>query len=208
MSSKRIYLYPAWIRLWHLFNAICFLILVITGLSMHFGTAEGKNLIRFDLSVSLHNVAAIILTAGYAFYVTGNLVTKNGRYYGQWRKNMGPNLLKQARFYAFGIFRGEPHPFPVTEEQKFNPLQKFAYVLAMYVGMPLLIISGFGLLFPETIAYTVFGVSGLVLTDLLHIIMGFVLTLFLVIHLYTCTLGEKPGTLFKGIIKGYHEGHE
>jgi thiosulfate reductase cytochrome b subunit len=78
----------------------------------------------------------------------------------------------------------------------------------MYVGMPLLIISGIGLLFPEIIAYTVFGVSGLVLTDLLHIIMGFVFTLFLLIHLYTCTLGEKPGTLFKGIADGYHEVHE
>jgi len=175
---------------------------------MHFGTAEGKNLIRFDLSVALHNVAAIILTFGYAFYVTGNLVTRNGRHYTQRTGNMVPDLLKQARFYAFGIFRGESHPFPVTEEQKFNPLQKFAYVLAMYVGMPLIIISGLGLLFPETIAYTVFGVSGLVLTDLLHIVMGFILTLFLVIHLYTCTLGEKPGTLFRGIVKGYHESHE
>ena len=208
MSTRRIYLYPAWVRLWHTINALCFLILVLTGLSMHFGTAEGKNLIRFDISVTLHNVAAIIITISYLYFVTGNIVTRNGRYYKHWRKNMVTNLWKQARFYALGIFRDEPHPFPVSEEQKFNPLQKFAYVLAMYIGMPLLIISGLGLLFPETIAYTVFGVSGLFLTDLLHIVIGFVLTLFLVIHLYTCTLGEKPGTLFKGIIKGYHDVHE
>lgn len=208
MSTRRIYLYPAWVRLWHTINAICFLILILTGLSMHFGTAEGKNLIRFDISVTLHNVAAITITISYLCFVIGNIVTRNGRYYRHWRKDMGTNLWKQARFYALGLFRGEPHPFPVTEEQKFNPLQKFTYVLAMYLGMPLVIISGLGLLFPETIAYTVFGVSGLFLTDLLHIVVGFILTLFLVIHLYTCTLGEKPGTLFKGIANGYHDIHE
>jgi thiosulfate reductase cytochrome b subunit len=118
------------------------------------------------------------------------------------------DLMKQFRFYAGGIFKGEPHPFPVTEEQKFNPLQRFSYVLAMYVGMPLLIISGFGLLFPEIVIFQVFGISGLALTDLLHIIMGFVLSIFLVIHLYTCTLGDKPGTLFKSMITGYHEEEE
>ncbi len=208
MTTKRIYLYPKWVRLWHTINAICFILLLITGLSMHYATAEGGGFINFRASVGIHNVAAIIMTIGYAVFVMGNIVSSNGRHYKGWRKDLLPKLMKQARFYAIGMFRGEPHPFPVSEEQKFNPLQQFSYILAMYVGMPLLIISGIGLLFPEIIAYTVFGVSGLVLTDMLHIIMGFVLTLFLMIHLYTCTLGEKPGTLFRGIANGYHEVHE
>ena len=54
----------------------------------------------------------------------------------------------------------------------------------------------------------VFGISGLVFYDSLHIIVGFVLSLFLLVHIYTCTLGEKPGTLFKSMINGYHEEHE
>jgi thiosulfate reductase cytochrome b subunit len=95
-------------------------------------------------------------------------------------------------------------------ERKFNPLQKFAYIIVMYIGMPLLIISGIGLLFPETVLKMVFGISGLVLTDILHITTGFFLSVFLVVHIYTCTLGAKPSTLFWGMISGYHssEDHE
>lgn len=206
--TKRLYLYPIWVRLWHLLNAVSFILLVLTGISLHFVTSEGNSLIRFDISVAIHNVAAIILTFNYGYYVIGNIVSKNGKHYKNWRKNLVANLWKQFQFYAVGIFKKEPHPFPVTEDNKFNPLQKIAYVLAMYLGMPLLIISGLGLLFPETIAYAVFNVSGLVLTAMLHIVTGFILSLFLLIHLYTCTLGEKPLTLFKGIIKGYHDSHD
>ena len=50
----------------------------------------------------------------------------------------------------------------LTENRKFNPLQKVTYVLAMYVAVPLLIISGIGLLFPEITINGVLGVSGLI----------------------------------------------
>ena len=102
------------------------------------------------------------------------------------------------------MFREETHPFPVTMERKFNPLQKLTYVLAMYAGIPLLIISGIGLLFPEITIDKLFGVSGLVLTDILHITMGFLLSIFMIVHIYTCTLGEKPLSLFRGMITGFH----
>ena len=84
-------------------------------------------------------------------------------------------------------------------------LQKLTYVLAMYAGIPLLIISGIGLLFPEITINRVLGVSGLVLTDILHITMGFLLSIFMIVHIYTCTLGNKPFSLFRGMISGYHE---
>lgn len=207
MTTKRLYLYPIWVRLWHTVNALSFLLLVITGISLHFTTSEGNSLIRFDISVGIHNVAAIILSINFLIFIIGNIISKNGQHYKNWRKNLALNLWKQGRFYVFGIFKKEPHPFPVAADNKFNPLQKISYVMAMYFLMPLLIISGMGLLFPETIAYSVFGFSGLLLTDLLHITVGFILTLFLVIHLYTCTLGEKTGSLFKGMITGYHDSH-
>jgi thiosulfate reductase cytochrome b subunit len=34
--------------------------------------------------------------------------------------------------------------------------------------------------------------------------MGFFLSIFMIIHVYTCTLGSKPTSLFRGIITGYH----
>jgi thiosulfate reductase cytochrome b subunit len=132
------------------------------------------------------------------------LLTKNGRYYTIDKRSFFSDLFKQLKYYSWGMFKGEHHPFPVTEESKFNPLQKLSYVLAMYVAVPLLIISGIGLLFPEITITRFFGVSGLILTDILHITMGFFLSIFMVIHIYTCTLGAKPTSLFWGMISGFH----
>ena len=207
MASTRIYLYPIWIRLWHILNALLFLILIFTGILLRYA-AGAQGFIPFEVSVAVHNVSAVILTINYGIFVIGNMISGNGMYYRKWRKNILPKLWKQFRFYAIGVFKNEPHPFPITKKQKFNPLQKVAYVFAMYLGMPLLIISGLGLMFPEYVSNTIFNINGLVFYDLLHIVVGFVLSLFLLIHLYTCTLGDKPGTLFKSMINGYHEEHQ
>lgn len=207
--AKRLYLYPVWIRLWHLCNALLFLILILTGISMQFASVDGYLLLMsFQAAVTLHNVAAIILTVNYVVFVIGNKVTGNGKYYKIERKGFMGDLMRQGMFYAFGMFKKEEHPFPVTEENKFNPLQKISYVLAMYVGLPIIIITGLGLLFPEILIRQFFGVSGLLYTDILHITMGFILSVFLMIHIYTCTLGEKVGTLFMSMINGYHEHHD
>jgi formate dehydrogenase gamma subunit len=203
------YLYPIWIRLWHWFNAIMFIILIVTGLSMQYTDKEqAAYVVRFAIAVKWHNFAAMLLVINYIVFVTGNLLTRNGRYYRIRRENFIKDLLKQLKYYAWGMFRGEKHPFPVTEKSKFNPLQKFSYVLAMYVAVPLLIISGTGLLFPEITITKFFGVSGLILTDILHITMGFFLSIFMIIHIYTCTLGAKPASLFWGMISGYHRSEE
>ena len=37
---RRFYLSPLWLRLWHWLNALCFLVLIATGLSMHFSDLE------------------------------------------------------------------------------------------------------------------------------------------------------------------------
>lgn len=203
------YLYPKWIRVWHVLNAVLFLVLIITGLSMQYtGKENSSYVVSFAKAVKWHNFAAMILTVNYIIFVIGNLFTSNGRYYKIRKDNFMSDLVRQLKYYSMGMFKGEKHPFPVTEEQKFNPLQKFSYVLAMYLAIPLLIISGIGLLFPEITITRFLGVSGLILTDILHITMGFFLTVFMVIHIYTCTLGAKPTSLFWGMISGYHRSDD
>jgi thiosulfate reductase cytochrome b subunit len=199
------YLYPKWIRLWHVLNAVLFLILIVTGLSMQYTDKESASyVVGFAKAVKMHNFAAILLTINYTIFVIGNFLTPNGRYYRISKKNFLADMTKQLKYYSWGMFRGEKPPFPVIEERKFNPLQKISYVLAMYVALPLLIISGIGLFFPEITIKSFFGISGLILTDIMHITMGFFLSIFMIIHIYTCTLGSKPTSLFRGIITGYH----
>jgi len=199
------YLYPKWLRIWHVLNALLFITLIFTGVSMQYTDKEhAAFVVGFAKAVRIHNLAALLLTINYLIYVSGNFLTGNGKHYRVRRENFLSDLMKQLKFYAFGMFKGEKHPFPVTEESKFNPLQKLSYILAMYVALPLLIISGIGLLLPEITLNKFFGVSGLIYTDVLHITMGFFLSIFMVIHIYTCTLGARPTSLFWGMISGYH----
>jgi thiosulfate reductase cytochrome b subunit len=203
------YLYPKWTRIWHLINATMFIILIITGLSMQYTDKDNAAyVVGFAKAVKWHNFAAIVLVFNYIFFVTGNLLTSNGKYYRIKKKNFFSNMTIQFKYYSSGMFKGEKHPFPVTTDRKFNPLQKITYVLALYVALPLLIISGIGLLLPEITIKTIFGISGYILTDVLHITMGFLLSIFMVIHVYTCTLGATPTSLFRGIITGYHSPDE
>ncbi|HYW94537.1 MAG TPA: hypothetical protein VE870_03010, partial [Bacteroidales bacterium] len=77
----------------------------------------------------------------------------------------------------------------------------------MYLALPLLFISGWALLFPEFILKKLLGFSGIFLTAQLHIVMGFLVSVFLIIHLYVSTMGKSPVSNFKSIVSGWQEIH-
>lgn len=74
----------------------------------------------------------------------------------------------------------------------------------MYLAVPILIASGFALLFPEIIVEEIYNVSGVLLTAIVHSAMGFFVSIFLVIHLYVASIGKSPLENFKSIINGWH----
>ena len=206
---SKIYLYPGFIRLWHMLNAILMLVLILTGLSMQYSSRD-SSLISFPVSVQLHNISGIALTASYLIFFIGNIISGNRKHYRlEWR-GLKKRMSIQLRYYLSGYFKKQSPPFPVSSESKFNPLQAVTYVMAMYIGLPLVVITGFGLLFPETVLEGIFGLNGFVLTDLIHVIMGFLLSIFMIIHIYLCTMGVHPGCNFKSILTGWHntEGHD
>jgi thiosulfate reductase cytochrome b subunit len=200
--AKLSYHYPLIIRIWHGLNALLILLLIATGISMYYVDPD-RRLIEFSLAVQMHNISGILLSFSYLIFFIGNIITGNRKYYKMPLKGIGERLIKQSRYYAFGMFKGEKKPYPITEERKFNPLQKLFYVIIMYVGVPLVIVSGWGLLFPESIIEAMFGVSGVLITVLVHVAMGFFISLFLVIHIYVSTIGHTRSANFKSIINGY-----
>lgn len=201
---EKVYLYPIWVRIWHMLNAILCLILIISGLSMQYSSPD-YSIMEFNLAVTLHNASGIILSASYLLFVFGNIFTSNGKYYKVKRKKMFKRLSKQFRFYTIGIFARETPPYKIDAKRKFNPMQKFSYIIIMYLIMPLLFLTGWTLIFPEMIFVDkIFGTSGIHFTDLVHIISGFFLSIFMVIHIYFCTISKVPGASFLAMITGWH----
>ncbi|MCF8227330.1 MAG: cytochrome b/b6 domain-containing protein [Bacteroidales bacterium] len=205
--AVKYYFYPLWLRFWHWLNAVLCILLILTGLSMQYSNPDFP-FMRFDLAVSIHNITGILLTASYLIFLVGNMITGNGRYYHLNLRTISTELMKQFKYYTLGLFRGEKPPFPINEKRKFNPLQKISYAVVMYVFIPLLIITGWALLFPEITIHDVFGVSGLHLTDLLHLIIGFFVSVFLIVHIYFSTIGATPLSHFKAMFNGWHKTHD
>ena len=182
----KLYLYPVWVRLWHWINAILCLLLIISGVSMQYSDPQYP-FIRFDWAVYIHDISGIVLSLSYLFFILGNLLTPNGKQYLFRLKGYFRNVARQARYYAFGIFKGEDPPFAITEDNKFNPLQRFSYVFIMYVCIPVVVVTGWYLLYPE--------------------VMGFLISLFFVVHIYFCTIGKTPLSNFRSMFNGWYEKH-
>ena len=204
--SNYFYLYSKWVRVWHLTNAILRLLLIISGLGLQYAGLD-LNFMRFDISVSLHNISAILLTASYIIFFVGNIVTGNGKYYKMRLKGIFKNVMIQGKYYAVGVFKGQKPPFPVNKENKFNPLQKLSYIVVMYLLMPVMFLTGWALLFPEIVLPKIFGWSGLHMNNLLHIFSGYLISLFLVVHIYFCTFGATVGSNFKTMVTGLYREH-
>jgi len=207
MDSKntKLYFYPIWLRIWHAVNALGIILLIITGFTLQSG--NDSSLISFKLAVNIHNISGIIVAANYLLFFIGNIFTQNIKFY--LIKPMGfiKRPMKQAYYYAFGMFRGMKAPYPLSEKRKFNPLQKYAYVAVMYLFVPIVIITGFALLFPEIIIDKVYTLSGVFLTAITHSAIGFFILIFLIIHLYVASIGKSPAENFKSIITGWHNIH-
>jgi thiosulfate reductase cytochrome b subunit len=199
--AQKIYFYQVWLRIWHFVNALMFLSLIITGLSMQYGFLK----IPFDWAVSIHNSCGIILTVSYIYYFVANFISGNLKFYQIKFKGYYKKLVMQFKFYIRGVFKHEKEPFPLTTKRKFNPLQKLTYVLIMYIIVPMIIISGLAMMYPQIIYNKVLGVPGIVITDLIHVITGFIGSIFMIVHIYFCTIGTNPSANFKSIVKGYHE---
>lgn len=198
------YHYPAYIRIWHILNALFFLVLILTGVSMQYSNPD-LPLISFPVSVEMHNICGIGLTINYMIFLIGNMLSGNGENYRVQFQGLRKRLIAQLIYYTRNYFRKGKVPFPVTEQRKFNPLQAVSYAMAMYIGLPMLFLTGWGLLFPGLVLDNIFVVSGLILTDLFHVVIGFVMSVFMFIHIYLCSMGKNPKDNFRAIITGWCE---
>ena len=196
-----LYLYSTWVRVWHWLNALLFLVLILSGASMHFSGTPW--LLDFETARPVHNVSGILLTLGWISFVIGNLRTANGRFYRVRFKGLIARLSAQGRYYALGIFRHEPHPFHPSETEKFNDLQKLTYLGVMYGLMPLLIVSGWAFLLVPYLPKLLLGINSVWVVAMSHLTLAYLLVLFLLTHLYIITTGTTLFSNYRAMITGW-----
>ncbi len=200
LPEEKIYLHPLLERLWHWFQALCIVMLIISGIILHW---PEKFPGWFNWAVGWHNWFGWGAVICWVVWLIYNLSTKRITHYIPKKGDIPKGLVTQAKFYAFGIFKHEPHPYAPSEDNKFNPLQKIAYLKFQLLLFPLLLISGLLYMYPETFKGVINAIGGMTVLGVIHYILGALFTAFLVAHLYLATTGETVGENFKAIITGY-----
>jgi thiosulfate reductase cytochrome b subunit len=204
--SHRVFILPLWIRLWHWTNAVLIIVLTISGASLHLADPK-LPLVPFETATRLHNIAGLALAGLYVLFVVANIVSGNWWQYVPKPEEFVERCRNQIAFYAWGIFKGAPHPYPPTAEANFNALQQIIYWIVMYLLMPGLILSGLVFMWPDLAPKRMFGMDGLVPVAVVHYLIAIFIVAFMFGHIYLGTTGEKVSSLFKMMITGWHEGH-
>ncbi len=200
LPEEKILLHPLTERLWHWGQAICIVMLIITGAMIHW---PEKFPTWFDWAVGWHNWFGIAAVVMFLVWLIYNLATRRMSHYFLNKEEIRHGMLAQAKFYGYGIFKHEPHPYAPTEDNKFNPLQKFAYLQFQVMLLPLLLISGILYMYPMHLRWIIDAIGGMTVLATIHYILGALFAAFLVAHLYLATTGETVGENFKAMIFGY-----
>ena len=201
-----VYLTPMPVRIWHWLNAFGIVTLTITGLQIRF--PDYVNIFgTYKAAIRLHNTAGEVVSVSYALwfiyymFVTGTLV----KLYVPTADDLTRGLFRQALFYFFNYFRGKPNPHHGTPDNKFNPLQKTAYLMIMIVLLPLVIMSGYILMYVAPLRELILLVGGIKTLVSAHFLIACCFCAFLFVHIYLATLGHTPLEHFKPMWHGWEE---
>ena len=194
---RKVYLYTRYERFWHWFQAAMILALLATGLEIH-GCFK---VLGFQKAVTVHNFLGLTWLVTFAFFVFWVFTT------GEWKQYVPTTrkLLEVVRYYLGGIFTGQPHPCPKTPEAKHNPLQRLTYLGLAALLLPVQMASG--LLYWLYNSWAELGIKGLGLSGLagLHVLGGFAILSFLIIHIYMTTTGHTLSAHVKAMFTGWEE---
>ena len=205
-QSHKVYLQPTPVRIWHWLNALGIVTLGISGAQIRFPefvTLFGS----YKSAILLHNTAGLLVAISFSlwfFYYTC-VSRKMTRLYVPTRDDLQHGLVRQAIFYFWNYFQGKPSPHHPTPENKFNPLQKSAYLAIMFVLMPLVSLTGILLMNVAPLRELVLFVGGLKLLVGVHFLLACSLFAFLFTHVYLATLGRTPTAYLKPMWTGWEE---
>ena len=208
--QERIYLTPTPVRIWHWLNALGIVTLCITGAQIRF--PEYLNIFgSYKAAISLHNTAGIVVAIsyvlwfGYYMFIAGSLA----KLYVPKPDDLKYGVIRQALYYFWHFFLGDqPNPHKESPDNKFNPMQKFAYLVIMMILLPLIILTGFALMYVDPMREVLLLFGGIKFLVGIHFLLACAFCAFLFVHVYLATLGHTPFAHFKPMWTGWEEHHE
>ena len=203
--KELLYVHPAPVRVWHWINAVGIVLLVLTGIQIRY--VEMVRFFSLEEAVNVHNYIGFVVIANYGLWVAYYFGTGKIKIYFPNLRTFVPDVIRQALYYGNGIFKGDPNPHHMTPDNKFNAMQKKAYLGLMFLFLPAQMITGLFLWRVKQFSGYIEILGGIKVVDSIHVMLFFFFAIFLVVHSYLATLGHTPLAHFKAMFTGYEEAH-
>jgi thiosulfate reductase cytochrome b subunit len=194
-------LYALHERVWHWLQAGALLLLILTGFALHYPIGFGLfgSLAR---AVSWHSWIGLFLVLNAFLGLFYHLTADKFHHYLPKMDDFTGGAIRQVRFYLYGIFKGEPHPFELDARHKLNPLQKLTYLALLNVLLPFQVVTGVLMWGADRWPDLFAKMGGARTLGPAHALGAFLFTAFLIVHLYLTTTGETPLSLLRAMITG------
>lgn len=154
---------PLWVRIFHWVIAVLFLLLIVTGITQHFATAQ-FSIIDYSLATTVHEVSGIILSIVYVLFLVGLFIT------GYWRKYLYPGKRLRRLAWRQSQFHGK------------NPL-------IVFLILPLIVVTGLIYWYPDSAPEEVLGFDGLWTIAMGHYVVSILGTAYTIGHIFMAFLG-------------------
>jgi Ni/Fe-hydrogenase b-type cytochrome subunit len=201
-----VYLYSVYERFWHWLQSLAILVLLVTGLEIHF---SGVDLLGFALAVSVHNIVGFIVVANAVFAAFYHLASGGIQRYLPEPADFFGQAIAQLRYYLGGMLRGEPHPFAKRPGRRLNPLQQVTYLTILNVLLPVQVVSGVLIWGAQRWTAVDGALGGLPVLAPIHALGAWLFTAFLLLHIYLTTTGPTPTANLEAMLHGWdRSGHQ
>lgn len=204
MHKELVYVTPMPVRIWHWLNAFGIVTLCVTGLQIRF--PEYVNIFgAYKAAIRLHNTAGAVVSVSYLLWLFYYLVIARSliTLYVPTREDIVHGMFRQGYYYLRAYFSGGDNPHHSRPGNKFNPLQKAAYLAIMLILLPLVIFTGLPLMYVAPFRELLLLLGGIKALVGTHFLVACCFTSFLFIHIYLATLGHTPLSHFKPMWSGW-----
>lgn len=202
---SKVYVHPLPVRIWHWANALFFILLIVSGLQIRY--LGSMSLMSFRTAVIVHNWVGFALIGNFGIWLLFYLFSERNKAY-----HPEFNLLKlfrecfrQARYYGYGMFRGEANPHHIDPYSKFNPLQRMLYQILMLMLLPLQFFTGVLLWDVKRFSDIVDMLGGVRVVDTVHVLIFIFFVFYMFFHPYLATLGHTPMAHINAMVTGYED---
>lgn len=200
---NRVELYSAFERIWHWLQALTIVLLLLSGLEIHWPSRV--HLLGFASATSLHEGLALFTVANAFLALFYHLATGAIRQFFPRPRDFFSLAIAQVDYYLRGIFAGAAHPAGHGPERKLNVLQQVTYLAVLNLVLPLQVASGILMWKAQAWAGLVVRLGGLHGVASVHVLCAWFFAAFLIMHLYLTTTGRTPLAHLRAMVRGWDE---